>query len=340
MISINNNFKWLFLVLFIIIYYPLLYFVYKFYSPDFGGKDFYFYYPLFKDFDIEKTEAPFNMRLIGSFFVYIFNKLKLCYLAQINFNNPKIDQCVFFNAIFVNWLSVVFTAYLIFIETIKKLNDIVWGFTISLIFLLSFGTLFFLLSPISDGFSVMLITIAFILYEKKNNLLYWIYLLLLFQREFAFVIFGIISFMDYIYTKNKWFFMQCIINGVLFILYYVLRKTVFFTPMYANQITESNFIYSLFHISIDIPAFIKQVFLSQNIYFIYFLLLIINYNLNYDINKKHIITLILFVIITFIISRIAVANNNMGRFLFMFVPILILEMMLPEIIKIKQKLVK
>mgnify|MGYP001136898469 CR=1 FL=1 len=330
--------KLFFLILFILIYYPLLYYVYKFYSPLLGGNDFFHYYNLYKNFDVQNTEAPFNMRLLSSFIVYMINQLGICYSTYIHFNDPKIDPCVFFNAILVNWVSVVVTAYLIFIETIKKFNDITWGLTISLIFFLSFGTIFFLLSPISDGFSVMLITITYVFYKNKSNLIYLFYLFLLFQREFAFVIFGLISFIEFIYTKSRWYLLQCIINVLFFIFYYFLRKTVFFTPLYSNQISEQNFIHSFFYISLDVPAFIRQVFLSQNIYMIYFLMVLINYRLTHQINKKHIMTLILFVFITFIISRIAVANNNMGRFLFMFVPILILDMLLHEVEKFKQKI--
>ncbi len=325
-------------LIFILISYPVFYYTYKFYNPNLGGKDFYFYYPLYKNLDITHTEAPFNMRLISSLIVYLFYNVGFYYDTTISFQNQHIDQRVFFNAIFVNWISIVITIKLIFQCIYKKTRELWFSFSISIIFLTGFGTIFFLFSPISDGVSILLITITYILYKKKNSLLYLLYILLLFQREFAFIIFGILAFVDFISSKDKFYIFQLILNILLFFTYIILRKTIFYTPLYSNQIQEDTFIISLLSIHIDTWAFIKQVFLSQNIYFIYLLILIINYKYKLSINKKHIYTLLLFIFTTFIISRIAVANNNMGRFLYMFVPILIIEMMVPEIIKLKEKL--
>ena len=322
----------------LLIAYPLLYYAYKFYNPNLGGIDFYYYYPLYKDFDISKVEAPFNMRLVGSFFVYLLSKSGFYYDAVVSFHNENINQKIFFNAIFVNWLSVVITLFLLFRSAYMQSKTFWFAFAMILIFLTGFGTLFFLSNPTSDGFSVLLITITYILYKQKNILIYLLYVLLLFQREFAFIIFGILAFIDFIYSKEKFYLYHFGINIFLFLTYIILRKTLFYTPLCSLQIRQDTFINSIFYTPLDLWAFCKQVFLSQNIYFLYCLVALLNYRYQLSINKKHLYTLIIFIILTFLISRIAVANNNMSRFLYMFVPILILEMIVPELLKLKAKL--
>lgn len=320
-------------ILIIILAYPLLYYVYKFYSPDFGGNDFYFYYHLYKNFDVSKTEAPFNMRLISTFIVYIFNKTGWYYHTYIQYKQNNIEQSVFFNAILVNWLSVVITTYLIFHHLFYLYKKMLLALLSSLFYTFSFGTILFCLNPNTDGFSILLITITFILYKKQSNNVYFMYPLLLFQREFTFIILSIISFFDIFYAskKNRYHIIQLILSTLFFITYYLLRKTLFLTPMYANQITESGFMHNLFQISLNIPDFLKQALLTQNIYFIFLFLLMLNGKKNIQLNTNNLILLLTFIFITFIISRVAVANNNMGRFLHMFSPILIIQMLYPQL---------
>lgn len=228
---------------------------------------------------------------------------------------------------------MVITAQLIFIYLFNNINQFLISFILSIIYIFSFGTILFCINPNTDGFSILLITITFILYKKKSNWIYLMYPLLLFQREFAFIIFGIIAFFDILKNKanNTFFKIQLIVNILFFILYYTLRKTFFLTPVYANQVTESGFLNNLFYISLNVNDFIKQAFLTQNILFIYVFLLLINGKKNIQKNKQNLLLLLIFIFVTFIISRIAVANNNMGRFIHMFSPILIIEMLAPEL---------
>lgn len=324
--------KIFFFFLFILMAYPLLYYSYKFYSPDFGGMDFYFYYPLYKNFDISKTESPFNMRLVSPFLVFLMNKTNLFYHTFIQYKNPDIEQKIFFNAILVNWASVVITSFLLFNYLYNKFNNLMLSILSALLYMFSFGTILFGINPNTDGFSILLITIMFILYKKESKWIYLMYPILLFQREFAFIIFGLLAFADFFHNRaNQYYLLNLIFSIVFFLLYYLLRKTIFFTPLYSNQTTEAAFVYSLLNISLDIPAFFRQAILTQNIYFIYFFILLLNGKDRWAEHKYNLILLLVFVIVTFIISRIAVANNNMGRFLHMFSPILIIQMLYSEL---------
>lgn len=328
-------------VLLILLAYPLLYYTYKYYSPDLGGRDFYFYYPLYKHFDVVHTEAPFNMRLISSFFVFIFSQLGIYYDTMIHYKNSNIDQTVFFNAILVNWIAVLATCFLIFRHLFTTHSySILLPLLMSIFYLFSFGTILFCISPYTDGFSVMLITLCFLMFKKQSHLVLLFYPLLLFQREFAFIIFGVLSLYYYYQnpTAKRYYRIQFLLNICFFMAYYGLRKTLFYTPLFSHQISESGFIYSLFCIKINAVDFIKQVIFTQNIFFVYLMVIFLNKKLKIGFNKRYLLVFMLFVFVTFIISRIAVANNNMGRFLHMFSPVLIIDMLYPETHRLFQKL--
>lgn len=328
-------------VFLVLLAYPLLYYVYKYYSPDFGGRDFYFYYPLYKHFDVAHTEAPFNMRLISSFFVFVFSQLGIYYDTMVHYKNLDIDQTVFFNAILVNWLAVLITCFLIFRHLFTTSScSILLPLLMSIFYLFSFGTILFCISPNTDGFSIMLITICFLMFKEQSNLVLLFYPLLLFQREFAFIILGILSLYYYYQhpAAKRYYLMQFLLNVCFFMAYYGLRKTLFYTPLYSNQISESGFMHSLFYIEINAADFIKQVFFTQNIFFVYLLVIFLNKKLKIGFNRQYLFVFLFFVFVTFIISRIAVANNNMGRFLHMFAPVLIIDMLYPEMHKLLQKL--
>lgn len=333
----KNYIRYLFITLslYILLSYILLYYSYKFYSPDFGGTDFYHYYKLYTNLSISETEAPFNMRLISPFFVFLLNKTGLFYHTFIHYHNINIQQQVFFNAIFLNWIASVITAVLIFHYLQNKFpSNFLLNFTSGLIYLFSFGTILFCINPNTDGFSIMLISIYYIQYKKKSWWVYLLYPVLLFQREFAFIIFALIAFFDSFICKkqDKYYLLQLLLNVAFFLSYYILRKTIFYTSMYSNQITESQFVHNLFNIPLNWSDFIKQAFLTQNIFIFYLFLLLINFKERWQSNKISIFILLVFIIVTFIISRIAVANNNMGRFLHMFSPILIIEILYPEML--------
>src|SRR4051812_41245299 len=107
-------------VVYFLLIFPLFYFVYKYGTPNFGLKDFYDYYKMYKDWDIEHTEAPFNMRLVSSFFVYLMNKAGLYYDTETAYDVLGMDKHVFFNAVFFNFLCVVTTCSVLFAMIQKK----------------------------------------------------------------------------------------------------------------------------------------------------------------------------------------------------------------------------
>src|SRR4051812_31126964 len=123
--------------------FPLFYFVYKFGNPEFGTNDFFDYYKLYYNWDIKNVDAPFNMRLLSSFVVYLLNKTGLHYDTMTAFDKFDLSKQVFFNAIFLNYLYIVSTCAVIFLTVKKHLQNSLLAFTSGLIYLMGFGILFY-----------------------------------------------------------------------------------------------------------------------------------------------------------------------------------------------------
>src|SRR5436190_6574260 len=146
-------------------------FVYKFGVPDWTANDFLSYYDLYKNWDIHHTEAPFNMRLLSSFFVHLFYRAGLHYDTLTAFDKFPLDKHVFFDAIFFNYLCIVLTCTVIFYTGLKYLKDSLLSFTAGLVYLLGFGTLFYEFMPITDASSVLCFALIFHGYMSKK---YWV----------------------------------------------------------------------------------------------------------------------------------------------------------------------
>src|ERR1051326_2400508 len=176
---------------FVLISYPLFYYAYKYCSPQVGQlTDYYSYYNLYDKWDFGKVESPFNIRLISSFFVFLFGKLNFYYDTQIAFNMGS--QKIFFDAIFLNYIFVVLTCMAIFKTVYHFFSNYLFAFGISVLYLLGFGTIFFELSPITDSCSVFLMAVIFYFYLRQSK---WVLLFLslaVFQREYILLAMGLL----------------------------------------------------------------------------------------------------------------------------------------------------
>jgi len=195
------------LIVLLLLSYPLFYFSYKYTLPDMGGADYFHYLHLYEDWDIEHTEAPFNMRMLGSFGTYMMNKAGLHYDTETVFASvhPELSQQTFFNALFFNYLCVLLTAFVVYKTLISSVKNAILAFIGSLIFLLGFGTVFFLLKPANDACGVLLIALGFHFYLRKSEWVYPVLLLCIFQREYALMVFGMVAAVDYFFERHRYF---------------------------------------------------------------------------------------------------------------------------------------
>lgn len=311
---------------FVLLSYPLFYFSYKFCLPDFGGQDFYSYYSLYKDWDFERMVCPHNMRVISAFCIFLMNKIGFYYDTEIVFTTfyPQFDQQVFFNAIFFNYICVVLTCMLLYRLVLQHSENKLYSFLAGCTYLLGFGTLFFSLKPLTESCGVLLLAITFYYYIKRS---YWIFILLpiaLFQREYIFIVFGIISLVDFYFNRMKYCLGILVISVLLFSVFIVLRKTLFHTPHFEYQMSVHSILYALMYLSaIDWASFIKQSILLSNLLFLYFFVVIYKQVHHFSVNNNYLVNIIFLLVQVLIMGIMIQGAENVGRIFYYTTPILI-----------------
>lgn len=309
----------------VLITYPMFYFSYKFSDPALGMQDYFDYYNLYKDWDFKGTNSPFNTRIISSYIVHLLYSLGVGYETEIT--NAFGEKNVYFSAILTSYLSVLVTSVYTFKIIWDKFKRLDLSIAAVFLFLFSFGTIFWSMGAGNDGFGIMLIAMGYYYYRKKS---FWIVPLLvvsLFQREFVFVVFGALAFLDFIMDKsNRKFYISTGVVSVLgMVAYMVLRNTLYDTGTHLDQVTASGFMGAFSHFHID-GAFIKQVVLTQNILFVYLSFLLVKYFIKEKVCKKSFIQVVFLIVVSFGIVFLGRLDTSGGRFIYMLYPIIIFHL--------------
>lgn len=327
-------------LVFALLAFPAFYFVYKYGHPNFGLKDFHDYYKLYKEMDIQSVDAPFNMRLLSTFFVHLIYKAGFHYQTEIVFDSLGMDKNVFFSAVLFNYLCVVSTCVVIFFTIKIKFKNTLLSFIGGVFYLLGFGTLFYELMPITDALSVLIFSIVFIMYLHKS---YWIIvplLLLIVQREYIFMALGLIALMDFWKFKEKYYLGILFACILCFTFYFILRKTYFYTPKYDHQASFGYFISSIFKLQFPLIPYLKQTLMSMNLFVLYVSFILYKKFKGFVISDKFglVKQVALFLQIN-IISFAAVFGNNTGRYFYILIPMVIYQLILEgnELLKIKDE---
>lgn len=317
------------LPLFLLLSYPLFYFVYKFADPEPLAHDYFQYYWLYKDFDYGRVIAPHNMRLVGAFFVYLLYKLNFFYdtvSAYDTYQDWGFLKQVYFNALLFNYLSVAATCVVLFQILQKQFQSVLLSFNGALVYLLGFGTLFYELMPGTDAFSVFLFSLSLYCYLEKKYVIILPLVLLIFQREYILIVFSTLALMDLYKTKNRYFLMVFVVSTLCFVIYYVLRKTVFYTPHLDHQASPGHFWDSMIQPHFAFGTYFKQLVLTLNVFFIYLGVLIYKKWNKLSIDGFSFLKLMLLFVQINIISYLAGHGTNCGRYFYMVIPLVIYEM--------------
>jgi len=319
--------------LFLLLSFPLFYFVYKFGDPEPLAHDYFQYYWLYKEFDSDKVIAPHNMRLVGAFFVYLFYKLNFFYETVSAFDKYQdwgFLKQVYFNALLFNYLSVAATCVVLFQILQRKFQSVLLSFNGTLLYLLGFGTLFYELMPGTDAFSVFLFSLSLYCYLEKRYVIILLLVLLIFQREYILIVFSTLALMDLYKTKHRYFFMVFVVSTLCFVIYYVLRKTVFYTPHLDHQASPGHFWDSVIQTDFPWGLYLKQLALTLNVFFIYLGLLIYKKWNNLAIDRFLFFKLMVLFVQINIISYLAGHGTNCGRYFYMVLP-MVIYMMVKEV---------
>jgi hypothetical protein len=311
--------------LLLILSYPLFYFSYKYTLPDMGGADYFHYLHLYESWDVANTEAPFNMRIIGSYGTYLFNMAGLNYSTETAFAqaHPELSQQTFFNALLFNYLCVLMTAWVIYRTARFTGLTALHSFIGSLVFVSGFGTIFFLLKPANDACGVLLIALGFHFYLQRSKWIFLILAMCILQREYALMVFGMVAAVDWLFDRNRYQLWVGLGSVAAFGFYFLLRKTWFYSPLHDGQTKPGFFLQSLLHPEVDWAPFVKQLALSCNILLLYVLVVVYKKWTKQPCNKRFIwIIAVLFTQVVFM-SIAAGFGNNTGRIFYFSIPVVI-----------------
>ena len=304
--------------------FPLFYFVYKYSSPYVGMVDFFDYYKLYKNMDYHSADSPLNMRLLSTFCVYCLNKSGLSYETMTQIDNAPFDKSIYFNAILFNYICVVVTCVVIFQVIRHQKNTLLYSFTGGVIYLLGFGTIFFELMPLADALGILLFSMAIYYYNKRDNMIYLPLILLILQREYLLLAFGLIFLIDYAKYRNNYYLFALIGAVICFGIYVFLRKTIFETERYSHH-TNFHFMKdSLTMIRFPLLPFIRQTVMTMNVLVLYVAVIIYKICRGLAFNKDNLIKTSLLFIQILLLTFLLALGNNAGRYYYMLTPLIIM----------------
>jgi len=316
---------------FLLISYGLLYFSYKYFSPDFGQSDFYHYYKMaLEPLNFSVTESPFIYRQFSTVMTALVYETGLFYNMKISYVQDGIDQQLFFSFILSNYLALVLTSIIV-----SKVVDLEIGkvtvmapLLAGTLCYLSFGASTYVLTGLVEGWSWFLIALAFYAFKKENVYLFVIVLMIsLFQKEVVSMIFGVISAVYILlayFDSNKqinkkyvWFF---IISIGTFLTYILIRKVLIPVGGFENQLDFNQLLHYLITYDFFDPRKLYVTIFSQNLFYLLLLLFVLNFFIYKNeknrfqlLRANFIIALISVCIVLFLIGMAAALGSNIGR---------------------------
>lgn len=320
------------LAVYMLLVFPMFYFVYKFGVLLAGYEDAKSYFKLFEGLNPKEIPAPFNMRLLSSFIVHLVHQTGLFYNTECAIDAfPAVDKTYFFSNVLYNFVCIVLICFSLFKVFCNLGFSQLLSFLMGVLFLLGFGTVFYTMMPGVDALSILFFTWMLYFYLKRSYGILPFLVLLIFQREYYFLVFMLMAPVDYFRNnKHPYFIYVFVASAVCWIVYFLLRKYVFLTPHWHYQTSGSFLLSALIDIKQDMVTMMRQTFMTMNIYFLYLLVLAFKKRKGLKINTGDFyLTLALFAQIT-LVSIATTSGNNNGRYFYLCTP-LFLYLMLKEV---------
>jgi len=327
------------LILYMLLAFPMFYFAYKFGILLQGYKDAESYLKLYENLSSPEVESPFNMRLISASIIHFMGKFGWCYSTECAIDAfPQFNKVYYFNNLFFNFFCISLTSYSICISFIK-LGISKWlSFMSGMLYLLGFGTLFYLMMPGPDAFSVLVFTWLLYFYLQKHVAVVPFFLILILQREYYFLVFMIVAIMDFIKSKDRYYLLVWLLSILCFLTYFILRKTIFHTHHWAHQTSPEFLLHTLFNSDLQPIQLIKQTAMTMNIFFIYLGLIVYKWQKGLSINKHYLVILLYVIFEITILSYAATFGTNNGRYFYLNIPF-ILYLICLELKPLESKLI-
>lgn len=315
-------------LLFLFLAFPLFYFAYKFGDPDQVAHDFYHYYALYLQFDVTNTKAPFNMRLVGAFFIFIIYQSGIYYDTETRFDAyaPYMKEDVWFAAVFFNFLMVAATATLIakIYENYFQPNpnkDPLHAVLAGAIYLLGFGTLFFDLMPLTEAASTCLFAGMIWLLLKGSYWLLPVMALCVFQREYLLVLIGLLA-IGYEQQKSRKYYIVIIgWSLILFLTYFFIRGKWFYNPELNHQTSVLGMMNQMKTLGVSISVMLKQSMMSLNVVLLYLILFVYKRFKRMSVYSLGFKLVIGILFVTLVVTLAGGLGTNFGRLFYLASPL-------------------
>jgi len=314
---------------YIVLCFPLFYFVYKFGDPDQLAHDFYHYYSLYDHFDLKETKSPFNMRFIGAFFIYLIHQAGIYYDTATHFDGYAnyMKEEVWFAALFFNFIMVSLTAtiasyiYSHYFSDSKQTNFLN-ALLVGCIYMLGFGTLFYDLMPLTEAFSTCLFSCMIWLFLRRSYWMIPLMLLCVFQREFNLVLISVVG-VFYYHAETKRFSLHIVATAIaLLAAYFLIRSTWFYNPELYGQTNINIMLKRITTIGIDPVTMFKQSMMSLNICLLYAVVIISKRYKRIEIDKRWLLIVAFCLLSTLLVTLAGSLGTNFGRVFYLISPVI------------------
>ena len=251
--------------------YGLLYFSHKFYDPVLADhSDFLLsYYRTFQSpLDFSAANAPWVYRQVSAVLTHALFAAGIYYPNETAFTAAAIDPRLFFAALAINYLGLVFSGALAGEVTRRETNGFVFPLLAGLLCLLSFHAQTVVITGLTEGVTWAFSAALYLLYVRQTRVAFaGVLALSIFQREVLPVAFALIAvFSLLIGEENRRYNLFVLAAAVAcFAGFMVMRLLVIPVPGYAPPLSPSGFIATLFAAPITLRELTFPVLLAQNV---------------------------------------------------------------------------
>jgi hypothetical protein len=323
------------LLFFSLLGYGFLYFSYKWLNPLEVNTDFTMYYPMFlHPLDFKAAPSPWVYRQLNAILVHCIWSLHIYFPERIMFGDNRYDQRIFFAALVANYVSVVVSAWLstLIVEcAMKEASQVVLLFAGSLNFF-SFYLQETTLTGQSDGLSIALVALCYLLYESRQLRFFCVVVILsVLQREVLPLIFLSIAMTDFLSKRNdtveqkRFVLGVCAASVAAMLSYWVIRRIIH-APGNEYQTNLRMQVHALLAFRPTV-TYIFQVFLGQNLLFVLGLVSAILYQRVHRWVPR-LLPLLIAAIVLLLVSIMTQIGSNAARMLTLLTPIIAVEITL------------
>jgi hypothetical protein len=314
---------------YLVLVFPLFYFVYKFAEPFYIAHDFFHYYKLYESWDWQAVKPPFCMRVVSPFLVYLIGKTGISYETITAFDRyieAGFEKRIFFTACFFNFVTVACCATVIFRTVLSTVQNRLAAFIWGAVYLLGFGTIFHHLMPLTEAFSTLLFAVLLLLYLQRSRAVFILLIISAFQREYILIAVCLIALADYFFRREKFYLFVLLLSSVLLVVYFFLRRDYFYNPELGNQTSFKSMAEGLLSPDIRVKRFLKQGLISMYPFFIYLILVAFKALKGLPVDRPAVIRMILLFLQLMALTFAVTLDTNAGRVFYTLVPLVILEL--------------